>query len=202
MRFQLRSILLIVTLIAVFLALLTYRANRHLQRRNALSQISRLGARVAFVGGSEFEPPPPNSVFAELRCWFNDAIRPRTPWKIMFANYRGFTTSVTDDDLPLLISAIENLPNVVEVRFLGADVTRDTVVGLRREFPDVNISGPMTKPRREISDEQRLQRELRITREHYERKGWDEKELHELLEEFRRDWYELRKSYALHRGAE
>ena len=192
MRYRLRTVLLVVTLIACGIAWLDHRANRHRRQRQAVAQISRLGGCVAFVGGSKFEPPTSNTAFADLAAWFNDAIHPRTAWKIMFANYGARTTSIGDDDIPSLIPVIKDLPDIAEVRFIGAGVSHDGVARLRRELRNVQISTMMMKPETELTDIQKLRREERLIREHYERLGWEDPQVREEVEKFRRIWFELR----------
>ena len=48
------------------------------------------------------------------------------------------------------------------------------------------------KPETELSDIQKLRREERLIREHYERLGWEDTQVREEVEEFRRIWHELR----------
>ncbi|EMI28902.1 MAG: hypothetical protein CMM00_07625 [Rhodopirellula sp.] len=63
---------------------------------------------------------------------------------------------------------------------------------LRRELRNVQISTMMMKPETELTDIQKLRREERLIREHYERLGWEDPQVREEVEKFRRIWYELR----------
>ncbi|PHQ36356.1 hypothetical protein CEE69_02820 [Rhodopirellula bahusiensis] len=179
------------------MAWLDSRAKHNRRQRQAIQQIWRMGGGVAYVGGSRFEQPPFDShrVVVEFTAWLNDAIDNRTARKLIIADDGDFRSSVVDDDIPRLVLAIQAMPELEEVRIRNTGITRDGVNRMRRELPDVDILLWSTKPSavipREVSDTQRLKRELLKIREHFERRGYDESKVGLEIEEFRSIWLEL-----------
>lgn len=198
MRYRMRTILAFTAAFACCFAWLNSRADQNRRQRQAIQQIWRMGGAVAFVGGSSFEQPSSKSRWAmvEFRAWLNDAILGRTARKLVIANYKEFRSSVDDDDIPGLVRAIRLMPELEEVRIRNTGITCEGVLWMRRELPNVRISLWSTEPtaasQRELSDIERLNRELLDMQEHYERLGYDETQIRHELEEFRSIWHELR----------
>jgi uncharacterized protein (TIGR03067 family) len=147
MRFRLRTILAVVTVLACGLAWLNVRAKRNRDQREAVQAFWRMGGGVAFAGGARFEQPSGEPIWmVELKSWLKDAIQGRTARKLILADWNDFHTSVSDDDIPTLVRILEAMPDLEEVRIRNTGITPEGVARLRREVPRVHVSLWSTSP--------------------------------------------------------
>ena len=144
LRFRLRTILIATALLAICFAWLSLRVNRNNERRKAVEKIWRMGGSVAFLNEGVFDRPTSASDWAsvESRGWVYDAIHTRTAVQIIFANHVGYPSDVDDGDIPSLVNAVEQLPEINLIRLDATRITPDGLVRMRSELPHVNISAP------------------------------------------------------------
>ncbi len=144
LRYRLGTILALTALLACCFAWVTERAILNHERRQAVERIWRFGGSIEFVGEAVFERPISASDWALVnsRGWIYDAIHSRTATQVIFVNYIGYPTTVNDDDIPDLVSAIRQLPEITEARLDATRISRSGMEQMRSGLPDVRIWTP------------------------------------------------------------